>query len=113
MWGYAALIAASRVVVFAHFPSDVVAGAVVGGVGAVLVRDWFAATRLWRAMGAESRFPGPRSRASGLLAACLPHKKLAPLLPWARAARNDAARTAKSDETRSDETIGRQHERRA
>ena len=40
---YALIIAASRVIVLAHHPSDVIAGAVVGSVGALLVRDWFAA----------------------------------------------------------------------
>jgi membrane-associated phospholipid phosphatase len=46
LWAYALLIAVSRVVVLAHYPSDVIAGAVVGVVGAVLVRNWFAARRL-------------------------------------------------------------------
>lgn len=46
MWAYAAVIAASRVVVSAHHPSDVVAGAVFGIVGALLVRNWFAARGL-------------------------------------------------------------------
>ena len=40
------MIAFSRVVVVAHYPSDVLAGALVGAVGALLVRDWFAARRL-------------------------------------------------------------------
>jgi membrane-associated phospholipid phosphatase len=43
---YAILIAASRLVLLAHHPSDVVAGALVGIVGAMLVRYWFAARRL-------------------------------------------------------------------
>ncbi len=42
LWIYALLIAASRVMVTAHYPSDVLAGAVVGVVGALLVRRWFA-----------------------------------------------------------------------
>ena len=42
LWIYALLIAASRVVVTAHYPSDVLAGAAVGIVGALLVRRWFA-----------------------------------------------------------------------
>jgi membrane-associated phospholipid phosphatase len=46
MWLYAAIIMASRVVVLAHHPSDVVAGALVGVIGALLVRRWFAARRL-------------------------------------------------------------------
>jgi membrane-associated phospholipid phosphatase len=39
---YALLIAVSRVVVTAHYPSDVLAGALVGVVGALLVRRYFA-----------------------------------------------------------------------
>jgi membrane-associated phospholipid phosphatase len=46
LWTYAVLIAVSRVVLTAHFPSDVIAGAFVGIFGAVLVRHWFAARRL-------------------------------------------------------------------
>jgi membrane-associated phospholipid phosphatase len=46
LWVYALLIAASRVVVSAHYPSDVLAGAAFGAFGALLVRDWFAARRL-------------------------------------------------------------------
>ena len=43
---YALIIAMSRLVLLAHHPSDVVAGAMVGIVGAVFVRYWFAARRL-------------------------------------------------------------------
>ena len=43
---YAVLIAISRLVLLAHHPSDVVAGALVGVIGAMLVRYWFAARRL-------------------------------------------------------------------
>ena len=39
---YAFLVAASRLVLLAHHPSDVVAGAVVGVAGAMVVRYWFA-----------------------------------------------------------------------
>ena len=46
LWSLAALIALSRVVVAAHYPSDVVAGAICGVIGALLVRNWFAARRL-------------------------------------------------------------------
>lgn len=43
---YAVLIAASRLVLLAHHPSDVVAGALIGVTGAMFVRYWFAARRL-------------------------------------------------------------------
>jgi membrane-associated phospholipid phosphatase len=43
---YAVLIGVSRLVLLAHHPSDVVAGALVGVVGAMSVRYWFAARRL-------------------------------------------------------------------
>jgi membrane-associated phospholipid phosphatase len=46
MWLYALLIMLSRVVVLAHHPSDVIAGALVGVVGALMVRRHFAARRL-------------------------------------------------------------------
>jgi membrane-associated phospholipid phosphatase len=46
LWLYALLVAASRVIVSAHYPSDVIAGAAFGAFGALLVRDWFAARRL-------------------------------------------------------------------
>lgn len=55
MWIYAVLIAVSRVVVNAHHPSDVIAGAIVGTVGALLVRSWFAARRLGFSIGPEGR----------------------------------------------------------
>jgi undecaprenyl-diphosphatase len=62
MWTYALLIAVSRVVLTAHFPSDVIAGAVVGTAGALIVRDWFAARRLAFTLapdGAVRPMPGP------------------------------------------------------
>jgi undecaprenyl-diphosphatase len=43
---YAILIGASRLVLLAHHPSDVVAGALVGVIGAMSVRYWFAARHL-------------------------------------------------------------------
>jgi membrane-associated phospholipid phosphatase len=46
MMVYALLIAISRLVLLAHHPSDVVAGALIGVVGAMFVRYWFAARRL-------------------------------------------------------------------
>jgi len=45
-FAYALLIAVSRLVLLAHHPSDVVGGALVGIVGAMAVRYWFAARRV-------------------------------------------------------------------
>lgn len=46
MFIYAVLICVSRVMLLAHHPSDVVAGALTGVIGAMAVRYWFAARRL-------------------------------------------------------------------
>ncbi len=65
MWTYALLIAVSRVVLTAHYPSDVLAGALVGAFGALLVRNWFAARRLGFALGPDGGIrplPGPSLR---------------------------------------------------
>ncbi len=43
---YAVTMAATRLVLLAHHPSDVVAGALLGVIGAMLVRYWFAARHL-------------------------------------------------------------------
>jgi membrane-associated phospholipid phosphatase len=62
MWTYAVVIALSRVVLTAHFPSDVMVGAVVGVVGVLLVRDWFARRGLAFVLGADGTvrpLPGP------------------------------------------------------
>jgi len=59
---YALMIAISRVVVTAHYPTDVAAGAVVGIVGAVMVRRWFAMRRLGFSFGPDGtphQYPGP------------------------------------------------------
>jgi undecaprenyl-diphosphatase len=73
---YAVLIAISRVVVMAHYPSDVLAGALVGMAGAIMVRHYFAQRRLGFAIesdGAIHQYSGPSFRrikavARGLLA---------------------------------------------
>jgi membrane-associated phospholipid phosphatase len=62
---YALAIAVSRVMVMAHYPSDVLAGALVGGAGAILVRSYFASRRLVfgeTTQGAPIAFPGPSWR---------------------------------------------------
>ena len=65
MWIYAALIAASRVIIEAHYVSDVIAAGFVGGFGAILVRNWFAARRLAfvpATDGTVRAMPGPSWR---------------------------------------------------
>ena len=65
IWIYAALIIISRVVIYAHHPSDVLAGAAVGAVGALLARQYFAARGLVFGVtpqGAIAAFPGPSKR---------------------------------------------------
>jgi membrane-associated phospholipid phosphatase len=59
---YALFICATRLVLLAHHTSDVVAGALVGVIGALLVRYWFAARRLGFAIersGHIVALPGP------------------------------------------------------
>ncbi|RXH09530.1 phosphatase PAP2 family protein [Bradyrhizobium guangzhouense] len=53
MFIYAALILLTRLVLLAHHPSDVTAGALVGIVSAMAVRYWFAARRLGFAIRAD------------------------------------------------------------
>lgn len=62
MWLYALMIMFSRVVVLAHHPSDVIAGALVGAVGALMVRRWFAARRLVFSASDLRPLPGPSWR---------------------------------------------------
>jgi membrane-associated phospholipid phosphatase len=62
LWGFALVIAASRLAVTAHFTSDVLAGAAVGALGAWCVRDWFALRRLGFVVTADGEvkaLPGP------------------------------------------------------
>ena len=65
LWTYALAIALSRVVVTAHYPTDVAAGAVVGVVGALMVRRWFALRHLGFSVtgdGTIQQWPGPSRR---------------------------------------------------
>jgi undecaprenyl-diphosphatase len=65
LWLYALVIAASRVAVTAHYPSDVLAGALVGTLGALMVRRYFALRRLGFSVspdGTVCAFPGPSLR---------------------------------------------------
>lgn len=59
---YTGLIALSRMVVNAHYPSDVFAGALVGTAGALMVRRYFALRRLGFSIGPDGmlhQYPGP------------------------------------------------------
>jgi len=65
LWIYALGIAASRVIISAHYTSDVLAGAAFGAFGAIVIRDWFAARRLGFYVGRDGRvhaMPGPSRR---------------------------------------------------
>jgi undecaprenyl-diphosphatase len=67
MLAYAILIACSRLVLLAHHPSDVVGGGLIGVLGAIAVRYWFAARGLVFAIGADGRIGPPSETAiSGL-----------------------------------------------
>ncbi|HEX2476321.1 MAG TPA: phosphatase PAP2 family protein, partial [Lacipirellulaceae bacterium] len=64
-WAYALVIASSRVVVTAHFPSDVIGSAIVGVLGAMMVRNYFATRRLAFGIqpdGTVHAFAGPSYR---------------------------------------------------
>lgn len=74
LWIYALIIAASRMVVTAHYPSDVIVGAAYGAFGAILVREWFAARGLGFYVGSDGRVharPGPSFARVGRLARAL------------------------------------------
>jgi undecaprenyl-diphosphatase len=65
LWIYALAIAISRIVVSAHYPSDILAAVIVGAGGALLVRRYFALRRLGfsiQADGTPQRLPGPSRR---------------------------------------------------
>lgn len=65
LWIYALLIAASRIVVSAHYPSDVLGGAIVGTLGTLMVRRYFALRHLGFSIapdGVPHLYPGPSLR---------------------------------------------------
>ncbi len=62
MWLYGLVVVFSRVVVMAHHPSDVIAGVVVGAVGAAWIRRLFAARRLVFSPHDLGAYPGPSVR---------------------------------------------------
>lgn len=71
MWTFAVLVAISRVVVSAHYPSDVIAGGCIGVLGAIAVRNWFATRRLGFVISAERTVtpmagPSPRRLTAAL-----------------------------------------------
>lgn len=67
MFTYAIVILLTRLVLLAHHPSDVVAGALVGMVGAMAVRYWFAARRLGFAIRADGTILALPGSVSGRL----------------------------------------------
>ncbi len=67
MFTYAIVILLTRLVLLAHHPSDVVAGALVGMVGAMAVRYWFAARRLGFAIRADGTIMPLAGAVSGRL----------------------------------------------
>lgn len=67
MFTYAIVILLTRLVLLAHHPSDVVAGALVGMVGAMAVRYWFAARRLGFAIRADGTIVPLAGSVSGRL----------------------------------------------
>jgi undecaprenyl-diphosphatase len=76
LWLYALFIAASRVIVSVHYPSDVLAGAAFGTFGAIVIRDWFAARRLGFYVGSDGdvhTMPGPSFRRIKKVARALFH----------------------------------------
>jgi membrane-associated phospholipid phosphatase len=56
---YAMVIAATRLVLLAHHPSDVIGGVLIGLIGAMWVRYWFAARRLGFIIGRDGTISRP------------------------------------------------------
>ena len=67
MIAYALIVCFTRLVLLAHHPSDVVAGALIGIVGAMCVRYWFAARGLGFAISRNGTiFPLAHRRFKGV-----------------------------------------------
>jgi membrane-associated phospholipid phosphatase len=64
---YAVIIIATRLVLLAHHPSDVVAGALLGVIGAMCVRYWFAARKLGFAIHHDGKIVSLVGPSSGRL----------------------------------------------
>lgn len=107
LWVYAITIAVSRIVVSAHFPSDVIAGAAFGAFGVILVREWFASRRLGFFIDREGTvraFPAPSlARAKRAIAVALDQL----FHPDVRAAMLDFPRRVQLQASRA---VGRAHE---
>jgi membrane-associated phospholipid phosphatase len=71
LWLYALIIMATRVIINVHHPSDVLGGALVGVVGALMIRRWFAARRLLFFPGDLRSYPGPSWRRLKITAVAL------------------------------------------
>ncbi len=74
---YAVVILVSRLVLLAHHPSDVVSGALLGVIGAMVVRYWFAARSVVFLIRADGTIL-PRRGASASDVACALRKSVSP-----------------------------------
>jgi undecaprenyl-diphosphatase len=64
-WSFALVICATRLTIGVHHPTDVIVGAAIGGLGALAIRNYFAARRWVFAVDARGRvhaMPGPGLR---------------------------------------------------
>jgi membrane-associated phospholipid phosphatase len=72
VWSFAIIICVTRLTIAVHHPTDVMVGAAIGGLGALAVRNYFAARRWVFAVDAQGRveaMPGPAPRR--LVRACI------------------------------------------
>ncbi len=64
-WSFAIVICITRLTIAVHHPTDVMVGAAIGGLGALAIRNYFAARRWVFAVDAQGRveaMPGPTPR---------------------------------------------------